>query len=161
MKPQTSALWKGLFRWLRLTYSMGVLGVGLTTAVFLALMILQAKARGSLGESEIAIALVLAVTAGIGGLSVGIIGRDTIWIAVLSVLISLGLVAFVTRFWIETYRETSGFFGKHFVADLFICFLFIAAGTVAVAAIAATLVMVCEAKCGSQCAKGSPKLPKT
>lgn len=94
------------------------------------------------------------------GIVLGIVGRDTIWGTVLSALTTLGLLAFVTRFWIETYREQSGFFGKHFVTELFIYFLFFAAGVIVIAAIAAMIVMVREAQLGRHRDSGSPDLSK-
>ena len=96
----------------------------------------------------------------ISGLVLGIVGRRTVWITVLSVFTALGLCVFVPQFWAATYRETSGFLGKHFIAELFIAFLMFSAVAFAFAAVVAALVMVYDAKCGRRCGNDAKEVTR-
>src|SRR5678816_62422 len=115
MKTQSGNVWWKTLRWVRLALSIGVLMVGFSVAIQWAWLRFQAV----FGSIEyFATILLVGMTVGvILGLVLGIIGRNTIWITALSLIIALGLCVFVRQFWAATYRETSGLLGKHFVAD--------------------------------------------
>jgi hypothetical protein len=155
MKTQTGDSWKGFLRWARLALSIGVLMVGFTIAgIWASLHVHQAFVRNWKGNVDgyFTPMLFVGITVGlILGLVLGIVGRRTIWITVLSVLTALGLCAFVPQFWAATYQETSGFLGKHFIAEVFIAFLIFSAVCFSFAAIVATLVTVYDAKWGRPC----------
>lgn len=165
MKTQTGDTWKGILRWARLAFSIGILMVGFTIAgIWASLHVHQTFVRNWKGNVDgyFTPMLFVGITVGlILGLVLGIVGRRTFWITVLSVLTALGLCAFVPQFWVATYQKTSGFIGERFIAELFICFLIFSAVTFTFSAVVAALVMVYDTKCGRDCGKASPKFPKT
>jgi hypothetical protein len=151
MKTQDQYSAKGILRWVHLTFSITALMVALSIISLLICYYFHYEIlklfHGWFNTDE-PIFVVLILLGAVIGLILAVLGRDSFWIKSLSVLASVGIVVCFSTLWIGSIHAKPGLLGSHFLRDVLIFLLIVLGASFAFAAVAATLVMVYDAKCG-------------